>query len=50
MPAVSGRWRGGEVPLGVPGDFTADDTQVVRIVEQVVTARLLAALNLETDR
>jgi nanoRNase/pAp phosphatase (c-di-AMP/oligoRNAs hydrolase) len=37
---------GGEVPLGILAEYTADDAQVVHIVEQVVTDRLLATLNL----
>jgi nanoRNase/pAp phosphatase (c-di-AMP/oligoRNAs hydrolase) len=37
---------GGEVSLGILGDYTQDDTTVVRIVEQVVTDRLLATLNI----
>jgi nanoRNase/pAp phosphatase (c-di-AMP/oligoRNAs hydrolase) len=41
---------GGEIPLGVLGDYVGDDTQVVAIVEQVVTARLLASLNLAGRR
>ena len=42
---------GGEVPLGIFADYTSDDTQLLDIVEQVVTARLVAELNLtdETD-
>jgi nanoRNase/pAp phosphatase (c-di-AMP/oligoRNAs hydrolase) len=38
---------GGEVPLGILGDYAGDDARVVHIVEQVVTTRLLAALNLD---
>jgi nanoRNase/pAp phosphatase (c-di-AMP/oligoRNAs hydrolase) len=41
---------GGEIPLGVLADYVGDDTQVVAIVEQVVTARLLASLNLAGRR
>jgi nanoRNase/pAp phosphatase (c-di-AMP/oligoRNAs hydrolase) len=36
---------GGEVPLGIFADYTDDDSDLVTIVEQVVTARLLAGLN-----
>ena len=39
---------GGEVPLGVFADY-ADDAQLVAMVEQVMTARLVAALNLSED-
>ena len=37
---------GGEVPLGIFGDYTTDDAQLFAIVEQVMTARLVAELNL----
>jgi nanoRNase/pAp phosphatase (c-di-AMP/oligoRNAs hydrolase) len=37
---------GGEVPLGVFADYTKDDIQLFAIVEQVVTSRLIAELNL----
>jgi nanoRNase/pAp phosphatase (c-di-AMP/oligoRNAs hydrolase) len=37
---------GGEVPLGIFADYTTDDEQLLDIVEQVVTARLIAGLNL----
>ncbi|GGL38033.1 phosphoesterase [Halarchaeum grantii] len=37
---------GGEVPLGIFADYTTDDTQLLAIVEQIVTARLVAGLNL----
>jgi nanoRNase/pAp phosphatase (c-di-AMP/oligoRNAs hydrolase) len=37
---------GGEVQMGVFADYTTDDTQLFAIVEQVVTARLVAELNL----
>jgi hypothetical protein len=36
---------GGEIPLGIFADHT-DDDQLLAIVEQVVTARLVAGLNL----
>jgi nanoRNase/pAp phosphatase (c-di-AMP/oligoRNAs hydrolase) len=37
---------GGEIPLGIFADYTTDDDQLLDIVEQVVTARLVAGLNL----
>lgn len=37
---------GGEVPLGIFAEDTIDDTQLLTIVEQVMTARLIAELNL----
>ncbi|WP_254271577.1 DHH family phosphoesterase [Haloarcula marina] len=40
---------GGEIPLGIFSDYTTDDTQLVDIVEQVITNRLFVALNL-TER
>jgi nanoRNase/pAp phosphatase (c-di-AMP/oligoRNAs hydrolase) len=40
---------GGEIPLGVFADYTSDDAQLLDIVEQVVTARLLAGLDLRTS-
>ncbi|MFB6304373.1 MAG: bifunctional oligoribonuclease/PAP phosphatase NrnA [Haloferacaceae archaeon] len=40
---------GGEVPLGVFADATADESKLIDVVEQVVTARLVAGLNLAED-
>ena len=40
---------GGEIPLGIFADYTRDDDQLVAIVEQVITARLIAGLNLQDD-
>jgi nanoRNase/pAp phosphatase (c-di-AMP/oligoRNAs hydrolase) len=37
---------GGEVPLGIFADYTTDDKRFLNIVEQIITARLVAALNL----
>ena len=37
---------GGEIPLGLFADFTSDDDMLLAIVEQVITARLLAELDL----
>ena len=37
---------GGEIPLGLFADFTSDDDILLAIVEQVITARLLAELDL----
>jgi nanoRNase/pAp phosphatase (c-di-AMP/oligoRNAs hydrolase) len=39
---------GGEVPLGIFADYTSDDEQLLEIVEQVITARLLDGLDLRT--
>jgi nanoRNase/pAp phosphatase (c-di-AMP/oligoRNAs hydrolase) len=39
---------GGEIPLGIFADYTGDDTQLLDIVEQVITARLLAGLDRRT--
>ncbi|GGL48996.1 DHH family phosphoesterase [Halocalculus aciditolerans] len=40
---------GGEIPLGIFADYTTDDTQLLAIVEQIVTARLVAGLNLSVE-
>lgn len=40
---------GGEIPLGIFADYTDDDDVLLDIVEQVVTARLVAGLNLTVD-
>jgi nanoRNase/pAp phosphatase (c-di-AMP/oligoRNAs hydrolase) len=40
---------GGEIPLGLFADYTTDDDQLLDIVEQVVTSRLIAELNLTDD-
>jgi len=40
---------GGEVPLGIFADYTTDDAVLVAIVEQVITARLLAELNIAEE-
>jgi nanoRNase/pAp phosphatase (c-di-AMP/oligoRNAs hydrolase) len=37
---------GGEIPLGILAEYTSDDETLVDIVEQVITARLLAGLNI----
>ncbi|RJX43892.1 bifunctional oligoribonuclease/PAP phosphatase NrnA [Halonotius aquaticus] len=37
---------GGEIPLGLFADFTTNDDSLLEIVEQVITARLLAELDL----
>ena len=39
---------GGEVPLGISADYTSDDAELIDIVEEVITARLLARLDLRT--
>ena len=40
---------GGEIPLGIFADYTADDSELICIVEQVITARLAAELNLSEE-
>ncbi len=40
---------GGEVPLGIFADAVGDDIDLVKLVERVVTARLIAALNLSEE-
>ena len=40
---------GGEIPLGILAEYSADDEILVDIVEQVVTARLLAGLNISEN-
>ena len=40
---------GGEIPLGIFADYTADDAQLLAIVKQVISARLVAALNLAEE-
>ncbi|EMA18704.1 MULTISPECIES: DHH family phosphoesterase [Haloarcula] len=40
---------GGEVPLGIFADYTSDDAVLVDIVEQVISARLFAGLNLSEE-
>ncbi|WP_277555622.1 DHH family phosphoesterase [Halobaculum limi] len=37
---------GGEIPLGILGDYESDDDQLLEILEEVITARLFAELNL----
>jgi len=40
---------GGEIPLGIFADYTSDDDQPLNIVEQVITAQLVAELNLADE-
>lgn len=40
---------GGEIPLGIFADYEDDDTDLVDIVERVVTRRLFSVLNITTD-
>ena len=40
---------GGEFPLGIFADYTTDDEELLAIVEQVVTARIVAGLNLSDE-
>jgi nanoRNase/pAp phosphatase (c-di-AMP/oligoRNAs hydrolase) len=40
---------GGEIPLGIFGDYTSDDAQLLDMLEQIITTRLLAELNLSEE-
>jgi nanoRNase/pAp phosphatase (c-di-AMP/oligoRNAs hydrolase) len=40
---------GGEIPLGIFGDYTTDDDELLAILEQVITGRLVAELNLTEE-
>ena len=40
---------GGEIPLGIFADYTSDDAQLLDMVEQIITARLFAELNLSEE-
>ena len=40
---------GGEIPLGLFADYTTDDSRLLDIVEQVVMARLCAAMDLNVE-
>ncbi|WP_049897419.1 DHH family phosphoesterase [Halorubrum distributum] len=40
---------GGEIPLGLFADYVTDDGQLLDIIEQVITARLVAELNLSAE-
>jgi nanoRNase/pAp phosphatase (c-di-AMP/oligoRNAs hydrolase) len=40
---------GAEIPLGIFADYANDDRMLVEIAELVVTARLLATMNIEMD-
>jgi len=40
---------GGEIPLGIFADYVTDDATLVDIVEQVITSRLVAELNLSNS-
>lgn len=40
---------GGEIPLGIFADHTTDDGQLLNIVEQIITARLIEELNLSDE-
>jgi nanoRNase/pAp phosphatase (c-di-AMP/oligoRNAs hydrolase) len=40
---------GGEVPLGIFADYTMDDDQLFAIIEQIVSVRLTAELNLPVE-
>ena len=40
---------GGEVPLGIFADYSTDEEELVGIVENIVTARLFAGLNLQEE-
>jgi nanoRNase/pAp phosphatase (c-di-AMP/oligoRNAs hydrolase) len=38
---------GGTIELGIFSGYTTDDEQLIRIIDQVITARLRKALNIE---
>ncbi|MGM0717845.1 MAG: DHH family phosphoesterase [Halobacteriota archaeon] len=40
---------GGEIPLGIFADYTTDDAQLLVIVKQVITARLVAGFKLSDN-
>ncbi|WP_340101673.1 bifunctional oligoribonuclease/PAP phosphatase NrnA [Salinibaculum salinum] len=40
---------GGEIPLGIVADYTSDDEQLLDMLEQIITARLVAELNLSEE-
>ena len=40
---------GGEIPLGIVSDYTSDDAQLLDMLEQIITARLVAELNLSEE-
>ena len=40
---------GGEIPLGIFADYTSDDRGLLEIVERVITARLVAGLELADE-
>ncbi len=40
---------GGTIQLGIFSGYTTDDAQLMGIVDQVITARLLSALNIDVD-
>jgi nanoRNase/pAp phosphatase (c-di-AMP/oligoRNAs hydrolase) len=40
---------GGEIPLGIFADYTSDDDQFLKMVEQIITERLFEELNLSED-
>jgi nanoRNase/pAp phosphatase (c-di-AMP/oligoRNAs hydrolase) len=40
---------GGEIPLGIVADYTSDDEQLLNMLEQIITARLVAELNLSEE-
>ena len=40
---------GGEIPIGIFADYTSDDEQLLNIIEQMITKRLVAELNLSEE-
>ena len=40
---------GGQIPLGILADYESDDDQLLDIIEQIITARLVAELNLPDE-
>ena len=41
---------GGEIPLGMFADYTSDDAYLLDIIEQIITERLFAVLNLSEEK
>jgi len=40
---------GGQIPLGILADYDSDDEQLLDILEQIITARLVSELNLSDE-
>jgi nanoRNase/pAp phosphatase (c-di-AMP/oligoRNAs hydrolase) len=40
---------GGDIPLGIFADYASDDAQLLDILDQIITDRLVSELNLSED-